>query len=71
MTSEVKDLLDDRLLDPPEAAEALRVSPRTVVTLAQQGYLERVKILGSTRYRASDIEALIRSGTRGESRRPA
>jgi hypothetical protein len=54
-----------QLLEPAEVAAALRVSPRTVVSLVQQGYLERVKILRSTRYRASDVEALIRSGTRG------
>jgi excisionase family DNA binding protein len=55
----------DRLLEVTEAAAALRVSERTIVTLAEQGYLERVKIFRSTRYRASDVEALIRSGTRG------
>ncbi len=50
----------DRLIDCPEAAEALGVSARTVDRLAQRGILTRVKVLGATRYRASQIEEIIR-----------
>lgn len=54
----------DRLIDLPETAEALGVSPRTVARLAEQGFLTRVKVLSATRYRASEIEQIIRQGTR-------
>lgn len=63
--------LTDHLINLPEAREALRVSSRTVERLAQQGHLERVKVGSLTRYRISDIERIIREGTRGPSRRVA
>jgi excisionase family DNA binding protein len=49
----------DRLIDEPGTAEVLGVSRRSVRRLAQQGTLERVKILGATRYRLSDVLRLI------------
>jgi predicted DNA-binding transcriptional regulator AlpA len=54
----------DRLLDRPEVVETLGLSPRTVERLAQRGYLTQVKVLGATRYRLSEVEAIIRHGTR-------
>ena len=60
---------DVRLTDAPGVASMLDVSPRTVRTLADLGYLERVPILGAVRYRVSDVERLVLEGTRGPSRR--
>jgi hypothetical protein len=56
-------LPEDQLLDLPEAVSRLRVSPRTVERLGQQGILTRVKVGGSTRYRLSQIQQIIREGT--------
>jgi hypothetical protein len=42
-----------------------------VERLGERGYLTRVKVLGATRYRASEVEAIIRDGTRGRPRRVA
>jgi hypothetical protein len=64
-------LPEDQLLDLPEAVSRLRVSPRTVERLGERGYLTRVKVLGATRYRASEVETIIREGTRGRTRRVA
>ena len=61
----------DRLIKPPETAEALGVSPRTVRHLAELGVLPRVYVLGAPRYRLTDVERIIREGTRGPSRRVA
>lgn len=46
------------LLRPAEAAAMLRISTRTLDRLRQRG-LAAYRIGGSTRYSASDIEALI------------
>jgi predicted DNA-binding transcriptional regulator AlpA len=53
----------DRLLDRPEVVETLGLSPRTVERLAEQGYLTKIKVLGATRYRLSEVEAIVRHGT--------
>lgn len=47
------------LLTAPEVAAILQVTPRTVWRWAAAGRLPRVRINGITRYRASDIAALI------------
>lgn len=56
----------DRLMDVREAAATLGVSPRTVVSMAAAGYLERIKIFGATRYRASQVDRCVRYGTTAE-----
>lgn len=61
----------DRLIPSPKAAEVFGVSPRTIRRWAKLGILDPVRVGGSTRYRLSDIEAIVRLGTRGESRRLA
>jgi excisionase family DNA binding protein len=60
----VPDAVTDRLISEPETAEVLGVSPRTVRRFAQQEILERVRVGGSTRYRVSQVEQIIRHGTR-------
>jgi predicted site-specific integrase-resolvase len=55
--------VDDRLLPPAETAHRLGISPRTLIRLANDGEIERVPVLGSTRYRASDVARIIRFGT--------
>lgn len=54
----------DRLIDEPGAAEALGISRRSVRRLAEQEILERVKVGSATRYRLSQVEHIIREGTR-------
>lgn len=61
----MKDAVEDRLLDEPSTSAVLGVSPRTVRKMVTDGYLERIKVLNATRYRLSDIEEIIRRGTRG------
>lgn len=55
--------VDDRLLTPAETAQRLGVSRRSVERLAERGVLERVKVLGATRFRASDVAAIVAHGT--------
>jgi hypothetical protein len=38
------------------------MSPRTVRRLAERGILTRVKILGATRYRSSELQCVVRHG---------
>jgi hypothetical protein len=64
----VPNAVPDRLLTTPETATSLGLSPRSVGKLAEQGFLTRIKVLGATRYRASEVERLIREGTRGNPR---
>jgi Helix-turn-helix domain len=54
----------DILRTTPETARRLGVSRWTVKRLADRGFLEPVSVLSATRYRESDIERLIRFGTR-------
>lgn len=55
--------VDDRLLSTAETATRLGVSRRSVERLAERGVLTRVKILGATRFRASDVAAIVANGT--------
>jgi excisionase family DNA binding protein len=57
----------ERLLRVDEVAAVLGIDPRTVKRLARAGELRRV-VLGhrTTRYRASDLEALIAERTRSQ-----
>ena len=48
-----------RLLRTRDVAEALGVSTRTVERLATTGELKRIRIGGSTRFSAADVEALV------------
>ena len=57
------DAVTDRLVKSPEALSRLGVSPRTLDKLAELGHLEKVHILGAVRYRESEIERIIASGT--------
>jgi hypothetical protein len=59
----VVDAVSDRLIDAPEVAEVLGCSPRTVDRLAELGFLTRVKVLGATRYKASEVAAIVEHGT--------
>ena len=54
--------VSDRLISTAETARRLGVSARTVDRLAERGDLERVKVLGSTRFRASDVAAIVANG---------
>ncbi|MHB1433604.1 MAG: helix-turn-helix domain-containing protein [Streptosporangiaceae bacterium] len=56
------DAVPDRLITAAEAARRLGVSARTVDRLAERGDLERVKVLGATRFRASDVAAIVAHG---------
>src|SRR5438094_82378 len=47
------------LLSVREVADALAVSPSTVWRLADRGYLRRLRIGHSVRFRLEDVEALI------------
>ena len=44
---------------------------RTVDELARQGFLERVKVLGATRFRESNVAYLVKHGTGGSPERRA
>jgi predicted DNA-binding transcriptional regulator AlpA len=59
----VHDAVTDCLIPAPETARRLGVSRRTVDNLAQRGLLERVRVLGATRYRESDVARIVREGT--------
>lgn len=56
-------LNENHLVTLPAAVTRLGVSRRTVQRLVEQGELPRVKVLGSTRFRASDLERIIREDT--------
>jgi predicted site-specific integrase-resolvase len=48
-----------------ETERRLGVSRWTVKRLVQQGYLEPVRVLGTVRYRESDVERIVREGAPG------
>ena len=52
------------LLTTDEAAELLRVSPRTVQRLLASRTLKRVKIGGATRIRRRDLDEFVERGGR-------
>jgi len=58
----------DRLLTDREVASILGVGRRTVHRWATGGLLPRVRIEGTTRFRSSDIRALIAQSSREDER---
>lgn len=61
-------MLGHQLLKTKDVAEKLAISPSTVRRLAASGDLTPIRIGGaSTRYRLSDVEALIDRGVRRQS----
>lgn len=52
---------DDQWLTRREAAERLRVTPRTVDSYVRSGHLPRFRIAGtrSARFKATDVAALV------------
>lgn len=50
---------EHEILTVPEAADYLRVSPRTVLRLIASGKIPASKVGGQHRIRRSDIEAVI------------
>jgi excisionase family DNA binding protein len=48
------------ILDVDEVADMLRVHPRTIMRLAQQGHIPGFKVGGQWRFRREAIEAYIR-----------
>jgi len=54
----------DRLLTPAEVAAMFRVDPKTVTRWAKAGKLASIRTLGGhRRYRASEVDALLRGVT--------
>ena len=53
---------NERLLKKEQVAEKLACSPRTVDRLVSNGSLKRVKILGGTRFRLSQVETIMNGG---------
>ncbi len=58
----------ERMMKPEEVADLLRVSKATPYAWAYRRRIPFVKIGRSLRFKQSDIEELIRSGTRSASR---
>lgn len=56
---------EDRLLRVGEAADRLAVAPRTVRRMIDDNELPAVRIRGSVRLRASDLDALIAGDAKG------
>ncbi len=58
----------ETLYTPSEVASLFRVDPKTVTRWAKQGRLTPIRTLGGhRRYRASEVEQLLKPGsTRGE-----
>lgn len=56
------------LLTPSEVATLFRVDPKTVTRWAKAGKLTAIRTLGGhRRYRASEVNALLESSSKGES----
>ena len=51
------------LLDASEAASLLRIHPKTIQSLARVGYVPAFRVGRFWRYRASDLEKWLRSGS--------
>ena len=51
------------LLDASEAARLLRIHPKTIQKLARVGYVPAFRVGRFWRYRASDLEQWLRSGS--------
>jgi hypothetical protein len=56
-------LCADYLLTAAEARGLLRISRSTEDTLARAGLLEKVYVFTGVRYRASQVDKLVRNGT--------
>ena len=54
----------DRLLTVQEVARRLAVSRWTVYRLVRTGDLQKIRVGGSIRFRAADVETLIQRGAR-------
>jgi excisionase family DNA binding protein len=64
------DTMEDRLLTVKEAARLLSVAPTTLYQWAYERRIPSVKLMGSAlRFRASEIERIIRAGERPARRR--
>lgn len=59
---EVIEIAKDKLLRKKEVAQLLACSERTVERLVAVGRLAQVKVLGSVRFRLSDVQSLIEGG---------
>jgi len=54
---------DEHLLTPAEVAAKFKVDPKTVTRWARSGRLSSIRTLGGhRRYKASEVEALLRKG---------
>ncbi|MHB1430625.1 MAG: helix-turn-helix transcriptional regulator [Streptosporangiaceae bacterium] len=53
----------DRLISAAETASRLGISRRSVERLVERGVLTRVKVCSATRFRASDVAAIVANGT--------
>ena len=54
----------DRLLTVQEVARRLAVSRWTVYRLVRTAHLQKIRVRGSIRFRAADVETLIQRGAR-------
>jgi excisionase family DNA binding protein len=54
----------DKMFTKKELAETCRVSCRTVERWMERGWLRKVVIGGVVRFRADDVETLVRQGLR-------
>lgn len=64
MAENTRTLHPDRLWKPQEAADFLGWSLPTIYTYASRRILPSVKLRGSLRFRAADLERLIKAGLR-------
>jgi excisionase family DNA binding protein len=56
-------MADETLLTPAEVAAKFKVDPKTVTRWAKNGKLSSIRTLGGhRRYKASEVEALLRRG---------
>lgn len=62
MVGDEVDGQSDRLLSVDQVAEVMKLSVRSIWKLRSIGALEAVSILGRTRFRASDVQRIIRDG---------
>ena len=56
--------IGDRLLNLPEAAEVLRLNPRTVRAYVKRGEIEARIIGGRWRFRRADLDAFFENASR-------
>ena len=58
----------DALLTKPEAAQLLRVCPRTISNLIKRRLLPVVKIGSAVRFNRADLESFVQAQTKGSAR---